>query len=210
MYIDYLGLTVLALLMEQPRHPYDLQRLVRDRRLDQSFRAGGMPRALYHAVDRLGRRRLVEPAETTREGNRPERTVYRITDEGRDEFQARLLGLLETPVAEHPVLPAALALLAYLTPSTVLDALEARTVSLMGEIAQMDVALRALQEQLGLPRIVLIGRECWRALRRAELEWTRSLVDELRSGSLTWDGESVARHFEAAQSRRSPRGGEQP
>jgi DNA-binding PadR family transcriptional regulator len=210
MYIDYLGLSVLALLIEQPRHPYDLQRLVRERRLDQSFRAGGMPRALYHAVDRLARARLVEPSETSREGNRPERTVYRITEEGRDEFHARLRHLMEVPLTEHPALVSALTFVAYLTPETVLDALDARVVSLMGAVAQMDAALDALEKQLGLPRLVLLGAECRRALTQAELDWVRSLIGELRSGSLTWDWQSLTDHFAQLQARRSITGGEQP
>src|SRR5215471_2361237 len=107
MVIDFAGLNVLALLHERPRHPYDMVRQLRERHLDKSFRLGGLPRSLYHAVDRLAGQRLIEPAETTREGNRPERTVYRITDEGRDEFDSRVRQFLEKPVAEHPVLPAA-------------------------------------------------------------------------------------------------------
>src|SRR5262249_14100579 len=157
---DYVGLNVLALLHEQPRHPYDMQRTLRERRLDQSFRLGGLPRSLYHAVDRLARRGLIEPAETTREGNRPERTVYRITDEGRDEFDAGLRYLLETPATEHPALAAGLGFAGYMTPARVLDALEGRIVALASEVAQLDAGLRALQEHVRLPRIILIGVEC--------------------------------------------------
>jgi DNA-binding PadR family transcriptional regulator len=202
MYVDYLGLTVLALLMERPRHPYDMQRTIRERRHDQSFRVSGMPRSLYHAVDRLARARLVEPGETTREGNRPERTVYRITEEGREEFDARLRQLLGTPVTEHPALASALWFAAYLAPVALLDALEDRIVALTADIAHLEAATRVLREQMGLPRIVLIGAECRQAIRQAELEWTRSLVDELRAGELTWDRRSLTEHFEAEQASR--------
>jgi DNA-binding PadR family transcriptional regulator len=207
MYIDYLGLNMLALLSEQPRHPYDMQRTLRERRLDQSFRVSGMPRSLYHAVDRLARRSLIEPAETTREGNRPERTVYRITDEGRDEFDARLRHLLETPATEHPALAAALGFATYLTPGTVVDALAGRIVALSAEVAQLDAGMRALREEVRLPRVVLIGVECRRALRQAELDWARSLVDELRAGTFTWDFQSLGGHFAEEQARRAELGG---
>ena len=206
MYIDFLGLTALALLAEQPRHPYDIQRTIRERRMDQAFRAGGMPRSLYHTVDRLARAGLIEPAETTREGNRPERTVYRITDEGREEFDSRVRQLLEKPVAEHPVLPAALGFVAYLTPGVVLDALEGRLVLLISELAGIDASLTALREQMRLPRIVLLGLECRRALRQAELDWSRSLVEELRGGTLSWDWESLGRHFAGEMARRTELG----
>ncbi|HYW23582.1 MAG TPA: helix-turn-helix transcriptional regulator [Terriglobales bacterium] len=206
MQIDYPGMHVLALLHERPRHPYDMVRELRARHLDRSSRLGGLPRSLYHAVDRLAERNLIEPTETTREGNRPERTVYRITDEGRDEFDVGLRQLLETPTSEHPALAAGLGFAVYLTPGTVLDALEGRIVALTSEVAQLDAGLRALQEQVRLPRIILIGVECRRALRQAELEWARSLADELRTGTLAWDWDSIAGHFAAEQARREALG----
>jgi len=206
MVIDFAGLNVLALLHERPRHPYDMVRQLRERHLDKSFRLGGLPRSLYHAVDRLAGQRLIEPAETTREGNRPERTVYRITDEGRDEFDARLRHLLETPASEHPGLAAGLGFAVYLTPGTVLETLEGRIVALTSEVAQLDAGLRALQEHVRLPRILLIGVECRRALRQAELDWARSIADELRTGTLAWDWDSIAAHFAAEQSRREALG----
>jgi len=202
MYIDYVGLNVLALLSEQPRHPYDMQRALRDRHLDQHFRLGGLPRSLYHAVDRLARRGLIEPAETVREGNRPERTVYRITDEGREEFDSRLRHLVETPASEAPSLAAALGFAAYMSPGDVMDALESRIVSLATEVAQLEAGVNALREHMRLPRIFLIGVECRGALRRAELEWARSLVEELRSGELAWDWQSIVSHFVEERSRR--------
>ena len=206
MNMDFPGLNVLALLHERPRHPYDMVRELRLRHLDRSFGLGGLPRSLYHAVDRLAERHLIEPAETTREGNRPERTVYRITDDGRDVFDARLRDLLETPTSEHPALAAGLGFAVYLTPGVVLDALEGRIVALTTEVAQLDAGLRALQEHVRLPRIILIGVECRRALRQAELEWARSLADELRSGTFTWDWDAIASHFAAEQSRREALG----
>jgi DNA-binding PadR family transcriptional regulator len=206
MFIDYAGLNVLALLHEQPRHPYDMVRQLRERHLDRSFRLGGLPRSLYHAVDRLAGRHLIEPVETTREGNRPERTVYRITDDGRDEFDTRLRDLLETPASEHPALAAGMGFAVYLTPGTVLDALEGRIVALTAEVAQLDAGLRALQEHVRLPRVLLIGVECRRALRQAELDWARSIVDELRTGALAWDWDAIASHFAAELARREALG----
>jgi DNA-binding PadR family transcriptional regulator len=206
MYVDYVGLNVLALLSERESHPYDMQRTLRERHLDQHFRLGGLPRSLYHAVDRLARRGLIEPIETTREGNRPERTVYQITDEGREEFHSRLRRLLEMPAPEAPGLAAALGFAAYMTPGTVVDALQGRIVALTTEVAQLDAGMRALREHVRLPRIFLIGVEARRALRQAELDWARSLVDELTAGTLGWDWRAIADHFAEERSRREELG----
>lgn len=75
-------------------------------------------------------------------------------------------------------------------------------VALTADVAAKEAGLRALQEQMRLPRVVLIGAEWEQALLRAELDWVRSLIEELRTGTLTWDWQSLVSHFAAEQSRR--------
>ena len=57
----------------------------------------------------LAKAALIEMVETTREGKRPERTVYAITDEGRAVALERLRELLATLQPEYPTYCAALA-----------------------------------------------------------------------------------------------------
>jgi DNA-binding PadR family transcriptional regulator len=178
---DFISLTVLALLYEQPRHPYEMQRLMRERHKDFAV---GKTRSFYDAVNRLLKAGYVEPAETSREGHHPERTVYRITDAGREDLASWLFDLLATPVAEHPVFTVALNFLPCLAPDTALRALQQRAVALESAVAGLETAQRGLQEQLHLPRLVLLEVEHTQVLRQAELEWLRSLIADLQSGSL--------------------------
>lgn len=67
---DLAGLAVLALLHTGPRHTYDMHRLMIDTRKDF---VTGLPRSLYHAVERLQRDGLVRAQGTGRAGARPER-----------------------------------------------------------------------------------------------------------------------------------------
>ncbi|MDQ6899902.1 MAG: PadR family transcriptional regulator [Candidatus Dormibacteraeota bacterium] len=200
---DLGALTVLALLSEQPRHPYEVQRLIRDRRKDF---VDGSPRRLYHRVDWLVRRGLIEVADTGREGRRPERTVYRITDPGRDELQTWLTTLLSTPLNEDPLFSAAISFLGYLPVEAAIAALDARMVALEGDLAGADASLRALRTQLRLPRVVLLEHEYGQALRRAELQWVRSLIDDVRAGRLAWAGDADF----AAHRQRSTVGSPEP
>ncbi|MGH2366085.1 MAG: PadR family transcriptional regulator [Chloroflexota bacterium] len=193
-----LSLTVLALLVEQPRHPYDIQRLIRQRH--KSF-AEGKWRSLYHAVDELQKQHFIEPAETSREGKRPERTVYRITEEGAEEFADWLKELLESPRDEHPTFTAAVSFLGYLPRATVLDALRSRAVSLQSEVAALNAALHALCDEFGLPRLVVLEHECARALKEAELQWTRSIIADIDRGVLAWDPEHLGDLFVGAALR---------
>jgi DNA-binding PadR family transcriptional regulator len=181
---DVIALTVLALLTERPCHPYEMQRLMRERRKDFAV---GKARSFYDAVNRLLRDGLIEPLETSREGKRPERTVYRITDEGRDEFAAWLDELLSTPVVEYPLFTVAVNFLAYLPLPVVVRALQGRAAALEGQLAGLDATMHVLREQLGLPRLVLLEHEHTQALRRAELGWVRAVVADIQSGRLTWD-----------------------
>jgi DNA-binding PadR family transcriptional regulator len=181
---DLIALAVLALLVEQPCHPYEMQRLMRERHIDFAI---GKTRSFYDAVDRLLRHGLVEQGETSRAGRHPERTVYRITAEGREEFESWLTDLLSTPVTEYPVFTVAVSFLAYFPPAVAAATLRVRAAALEGQIAGLDAVLRAFHEEVRLPRVVLLEHEHTRALRQAELTWLRSLVDDLESGRLTWD-----------------------
>ena len=191
---DVLSLTVLAFLTERPMHPYDVQRVIRQRHKDYAIER---PRALYRAFERLAREDLIEPVETSREGRRPERTVYQITEEGRTEFRHRLLQLLERPVVEDPVFAVAVGFLGYLNSESVLEALNDRFAALEGEIAGVDAALQAMRSSL--PRLVLLAHEYKRTLRQAERDWVQSLIQDIRSGSLGWDLESLRQYFASAR-----------
>jgi DNA-binding PadR family transcriptional regulator len=202
---DVIALTVLSLLTEEPMHPYQIERVVRER---HKAWAMGKTRSLYHAVDRLVADGLIEPLETSREGKRPERTVYTITELGREEHRAWLVDLFEQPAPEHPLFLVAISFLAYLSTGAALEALRIRGVALEGQIAGVEVWNRALNQELRLPRVVTLEGELHLALQRAELEWVRSIVAEIQSGKLHWDEEYLRHHFEMTRSGLSAKKGE--
>ena len=188
---DPLVLTILALLAEQPRHPYEIQRLIRERKKDF---ASSTQRTLYHAINRLVKAGLILPAETIREGNRPERTTYQLTDEGYDSFMQWLGELLTQPLAEYPLFTVAISFLAYLPQETALQALQVRIVELEGELAGIEARLQGLRQSLH--RLLLLELEYIRALRQGELAWVRTLMQDMREGRLTWDAEALRKHPE--------------
>src|SRR5215467_12213270 len=165
-----LALAVLRLLHERPMHPYEMHQLVRDRGTDfvVKVRAG----SLYHTVERLDRLGLIEQLETGREGRRPERTVYAITDAGRDEFMTNLRDLVRFPAEEFPAFAAALEMLATIDPAISRRLLEQRTLSLEGEIAGTEQVAGTLSKS-GLRRINLIEAEYVQHMCEAELRWVR-------------------------------------
>jgi DNA-binding PadR family transcriptional regulator len=191
---DMVALTTLGLLSEQPCHPYEIQRLLKERH--KSY-AVGKTRTLYRAIEELEAAGYIEPLETSREGRRPERTVYRITPEGSEELENWLAELLSTPVDETPVFRVAVGLLGYITQDRAEAALATRMVSLRARVMALDATLKMAQDDLGLPRLVLLELEHAMALAVAEIEWIRSLVADMETGALVWNEELIRAHFEA-------------
>jgi DNA-binding PadR family transcriptional regulator len=177
-----LALAVMALLFERQMHPYEMVSTMRERGKHESVRLRYS--SLYSVVGALEREGLISPRETVREGRRPERTVYGITDAGRAEFLTWLRELLSEPVKEYTQFAAGLSFIAALPPDEAAGLLEERVRLLEEEIGEMRLGLDDAAERLGLPRLFLIESEHELVLREAELEWLRELVGEIRAGTL--------------------------
>lgn len=191
---DLVGLTVLAMLSVRASHPYELHRFIIDTHKDY---VTGLPRSLYHAVERLSGEELIVPVETSREGRRPERTVYEITEEGRRELSTRLRVLLERPDPDRRAFTAAVSLIACLPVPDALRALRSRAATIQGLISGIDGHLRAMTES-GLPDLLMIEVEYERALQEAELVWVERLVARLDKGELDWPGTTKRELMERA------------
>src|ERR1035441_8638710 len=76
-----LSLVVLGLLADEPLHPYAMRQRISERAHDRL--PGVRPASLYDVVQRLADAGLVSPDEPSREGHRPERVEYLITEAGR-------------------------------------------------------------------------------------------------------------------------------
>lgn len=89
---------LLGALRNGPMHGYLIKQLIHDWYMD--FWADVKPGSIYAGLKRLVADGLVEEVGTSRAGNRPMRTTYRITDAGRDELR-RLLRSFWTPPARY-------------------------------------------------------------------------------------------------------------
>ena len=174
-----LALAVLGCLSERPMHPYEISTTLRTRGKEQSIKLNYG--SLYSVVESLQKHGLIAARETTREGRRPERTVYEITAAGQDEFEDWLAELLSTPVRDFTSLEAGLSLMAAMPPDEVARLLAERAGKLQMEIGALDAALAYSAEQK-LPEIFLVESSFRRAMLTAELDFVRRLADDIRSG----------------------------
>lgn len=177
---NLLALAMLAVLAERPMHPYQMASVIRARGKDGSMKLRWG--SLYTVVANLEKHGFIEATGTTREGRRPERTVYHITDAGREELGDWMRELVGTPEREYPKFEAALSELAVLPPDEAMELLERRAGALDGEIAAEREALRQWSQQL--PRLFLVESEYHVAILEAEATWIRSMLKELTDGSL--------------------------
>jgi DNA-binding PadR family transcriptional regulator len=196
-----LGLAVLALLKEKPMHPYQMATTLRERAKEESIKIHYG--SLYTVIGALEREGFVLARETVRDGARPERTIYVLTEKGAVELIDWMSELLSVPAKEYPRFEAALSLMPVLPPDDVAPLLEQRVDRLGREIAQIRSTLERVQEQ-GLERLFLIESEYEIAIREAERAWVVSLVKLIRGSrdfTRTW------RAFHAQRSRPGPTAG---
>lgn len=176
-----LALAVMNLLMEHPMHPYEMKSKMKERGHDQVVKIKGG--SIYDTVARLEDGGFIRAQETSREGRRPEKTVYSITEMGREEILDWLRELLAQPANDYPQFGAALAFFAVLPKQEVVRLLKLRLALLEGQVAGSQIQLKTFLE-MGLPRLFLIEGEYAQAMKQAELEWVRRLIHDIEAGDL--------------------------
>jgi DNA-binding PadR family transcriptional regulator len=180
---NLLALAVLSYLTQRPMHPYELSRTLRDNGDDRSIKFNHG--SLYMVVQQLEKAGYVAAQETNREGQRPERTVYALTDAGRHELREWLRDLLGEPEHEYPSFVAALSLIGALPPSQVLPLLRHRLQRLAERSAEtrrlIDTALAK-----GVPELFLIEEQYRLAMDSAESSYVTSLIDRITDPQTGW------------------------
>jgi DNA-binding PadR family transcriptional regulator len=175
---NLMALAVLATVVQRPMHRYEMASLMRTRGKDRDMNIKWG--SLYTVVANLEKNGFLEPIDVTRQGARPERTVYQITDAGRDELVAWTRELIAEPEPEHTRFVAGLSVMAVLPPRDVVELLRRRLQRLTESI---DALRAAVQQAADVPRLFLIEDEYRIAMTRAEADWTRSLINELSAGT---------------------------
>jgi DNA-binding PadR family transcriptional regulator len=182
------GLTVLCLLHVGPLHPYGMQRLIKTWGKDEVVNVGQRAN-LYKTIRRLHEAGLIAVRQTERAQQYPERTVYELTDEGRRTGLRWLAGMLASPRTEYPAFPAALSFAMLLGPQAVADELSRRLAAVLGRLGHLDSQIE--KHPADMPRITLIEHEYQRAVADAEARWLSSVIDDLKSGRLSWDHDQL-------------------
>jgi DNA-binding PadR family transcriptional regulator len=168
---------ILGVLLDGPLHGYEVRRRLELWGADQW--ANVAFGSIYHGLAKMADEGLLRVAE----GGRGGRTVYEITDEGRQDFHRRL--------ADHwweikPIVDpfqVALTFMDRLPPADLRNAMEGRVEQLRAAISMTERALGGKQGY-GAPRHI---DECLRlnaALLRAQLDWLEEAREKVKRGEL--------------------------
>jgi DNA-binding PadR family transcriptional regulator len=194
---NLLALAVLAYLSRQPMHPYELGRTLREHDDARSIKFNHG--SLYMVVEQLARAGFIVEQETSREGQRPERTVYALTDEGRKEFGDWLRELVEVPEHEYPHFVAALSLIGALPPGEAVALLDRR----LHRLAELRAETRSRIDRTvagGLHPLFLIEEEYRLAILDAEHSFVERFIEQITHPETGWQRPWAEFHGEQAES----------
>lgn len=196
-----LAFAALGLLAEAPMHPYEMFQTMLQRREDQNVKV--RPGTLYHQIGRLVDLGFAEALGTAREGNRPERTTYAITDHGRAELRAALRRMIAEPADEYPEFQLAVSHVDNLTAPDAVTALRARADALRDQRAEYDEAATGLEAKRLADRFWL-DVSYVRAMLTAQIEWLSATADRIASGDVRWDGPAVPDDTDPSTNSKEP------
>ncbi|MFG1792932.1 PadR family transcriptional regulator [Nocardia sp. NPDC049149] len=177
---NLLALAVLAVMIDRPKHRYEIAQTLKDRgkEHDMAIKWG----SLYTVVQNLEKVGYLEIVGSERDGARPERVIYQITETGRAELADWTRELVAVPEWESTRFIAGLSILSVLPPDEVIELLGQRIDALSrtidGARAETSEAVAA-----GLPRLFVIESEYGIAMLEAEVAWARSFRAELTEGT---------------------------
>jgi DNA-binding PadR family transcriptional regulator len=173
--------------MERNRHPYEIRQTIKERNWHHTFKL--RDGSLYYAVDQLREDGLIEAAEIIPApgDNRPDKTIYYITEQGKSAFLDLLYGQLEQDMfPQHPMfvgLPFATHADNARLEQITLKQLEACQT----RIQKMEGVLKLKSEWLPRGAVHLIQGIL--KFSETERDWLQELLNDARSGHLTDGGD---------------------
>ena len=172
---------LLGVLRNGPLHGYAIKQTLDEWHMD--FWADVKPGSIYAGLKRLASEGLVEQTGTSRDGNRPIRTTYRITPSGRDELRRLLRAFWTPPVRVARPVDMALQFVQELPADEIEPLLRERLQALENQITIFRPELRpSFDDPARQARVDDLYEHELRLL-VAEREWCEHVLGRLRSGA---------------------------
>jgi len=172
----------------QPVHGYFLRRELMTWHIDEW--ANIQPGSIYNALRSLKSDGYLAENGTETAGNRPERTTYRMTDEGVVELRRMLHDCLWTvEVFDTKPVMALTSFMFALHREEVLAGLAYRVVEIDARITSNSYHIRDVASSSSTPRYVREVFELATSRLRGEQQWAREMSERIRAGDYVFAGE---------------------
>src|SRR5689334_18652669 len=166
----------------QPVHGYEVRReLVSWRAQDW---ASVKPGSIYNALKTLTRDGYLEVVGTDQVGGRPERTTYRLTTAGEEEFRTLLREEWWTVRPPIDPLMAAISFIGFVKRDEAIAALEHRIQQIHSTVRGMEFGIAA-HDGTDSPHHVREMMRLMNARMLAEVAWAKQFIERLRRGEYT-------------------------
>ncbi|WP_246127951.1 GyrI-like domain-containing protein [Amycolatopsis rhizosphaerae] len=177
---------MLGLLVEQPRHGYELERVIEERGV-RAWTALGFS-SIYYVLDKLARRGLIETTSAPSGGK--SRATFRVTESGRELCAATTRDALATLTPVRARVLIAMANSPSLPDVDVVTGLTGRLEALRKQLADVRAA-RSRQEPLPASASAIFNYS--EAMLAADTAWTEKTLDTLTKES-AMDKYDVKKH----------------
>jgi len=173
-------LAILGLLLEKDMHPYEIRMVMKERSLDQNAKI--QIGSLYYAVEQLCKKFYIESVHVIKSDARPDKTIYRITDQGKLYFEQMLLDMLQQIDPMYTASKMALSFANKGDPNKIADVLKKRVEEAKHQVNDL---YEVYTQHIGtVPRTVLHLMASNYEHAKLELKLSEKLYQDARDGRL--------------------------
>jgi DNA-binding PadR family transcriptional regulator len=173
-------LVILGFLRRRPLYGYEIKHMIEQVMGDWTSIAFG---SIYFALRKLAEEGFIEKVGTEQEGSRPSRTVYQITDAGREEFLRLLREVWDDVEEQYFTFDIGLSFVSALPIEEVKDLLRKRVKNLEHIVQYLDAhQAEQLAHEYVPSHLVAAVFDHHRAHLNAELNWMQDLLAKVEQG----------------------------
>lgn len=174
-------LAILGLLLERNMHPYEITLVMKERSMDRITKL--QMGSLYYAVDKLVQEGYIEAVEVISSSDRPDKTIYRITDHGKSLFEQLILQQIKKSEPFYHPMYMALAMSRHVDQSKVEKLLEER---IRETEHQVNLAFQVYEDHISIvPRSALHLMYGNYEHNLVELKWLKRLYADVAARKLS-------------------------
>jgi DNA-binding PadR family transcriptional regulator len=174
-------LVILGLLQEKELYGYEIKKIITEHMDDWTSIAFG---SIYFALKKLSEEGLIEKVTEEKAGNRPSRSIYRISDEGKKEFMSLLRRLWTETEEKHFSFDLALFFITALPMDEVKKYIKIKINNIERKYHFLKIHKEQHMEKHHVPPIAISIMDHSLAHLKAELDWLKSLQNRIEVGEL--------------------------